>query len=121
MYIFYVYNCFSDGASESDLQDFLTELTILKEINKIPHPNVIKFLGGCTIDGTIFRKLCFYVICCVCWVGITEPLSVSFTIIYKKCELWRGRISRSLFVGDRLIDAPFVQAANKPHTYGLNF
>ena len=44
----------SDGAKESDLQDLMTELTILKEVNKIPHPNVIKFMGGCSIDGKLF-------------------------------------------------------------------
>ncbi|CAB3999660.1 proto-oncogene tyrosine- kinase receptor Ret-like [Paramuricea clavata] len=38
-----------DDASESDLSDLLSELNILKEINKIPHPNVIRFIGGCSI------------------------------------------------------------------------
>ncbi|XP_028390734.1 uncharacterized protein LOC114515639 isoform X2 [Dendronephthya gigantea] len=41
------------GASETDLQDLMTELTILKEVNKIPHPNVIKLIGGCTIEGKL--------------------------------------------------------------------
>ena len=42
---------FSDGAKESDLQDLMTELTILKEVNKMPHPNIIKLVGGCSIGG----------------------------------------------------------------------
>ena len=29
----------------------MAELTILKDVNKIPHPNVIKFIGGCTLAG----------------------------------------------------------------------
>ena len=29
----------------------MTELTILKEVNKTPHPNVIKLVGGCSIGG----------------------------------------------------------------------
>ncbi|CAB4029262.1 Fibroblast growth factor receptor 1 [Paramuricea clavata] len=42
-----------DGASESDLSDLLSELNILKEINKIPHPNVIRLIGGCSIAGNL--------------------------------------------------------------------
>jgi hypothetical protein len=45
---------FLDGASESDLSDLVSELNILKEINKIPHPNVIRFIGGCSIAGNVF-------------------------------------------------------------------
>jgi hypothetical protein len=41
-----------DSAKESDLQDLMTELTILKEVNKVPHPNVIRLIGGCSIGGT---------------------------------------------------------------------
>ncbi|XP_028419117.1 fibroblast growth factor receptor 4-like [Dendronephthya gigantea] len=41
------------GASETNLQELMTELTILKEVNKIPHPNVIKLIGGCTIEGKL--------------------------------------------------------------------
>jgi hypothetical protein len=40
-----------DSAKESDLQDLMTELTILKEVNKVPHPNVIRLIGGCSISG----------------------------------------------------------------------
>jgi hypothetical protein len=40
-----------DSAKESDLQDLMTELTILKEVNKVPHPNVIRLIGGCSIGG----------------------------------------------------------------------
>jgi hypothetical protein len=46
---------FLDGASESDLSDLLSELNILKEINKIPHPNVIRFIGGCSIAGKVLK------------------------------------------------------------------
>ena len=30
----------------------MTELTILKDVNKIPHPNVVRFVGGCSIAGS---------------------------------------------------------------------
>ena len=43
---------FLDNAKESDLQDLMTELTILKEVNRQPHPNVIRLVGGCSIEGT---------------------------------------------------------------------
>ena len=51
---------FLDGASESDISDLVSELNILKEINKIPHPNVIRFIGGCSIAGNVFsiKKQC---------------------------------------------------------------
>lgn len=53
--IFFILNrsncCFLDHADECDLQDLMTELTILKEVNKEPHPNVIRLIGGCSIDG----------------------------------------------------------------------
>ena len=42
---------FLDGAKKSDLDDLVAELTILKEVNKIPHPNVVRFIGGCSIEG----------------------------------------------------------------------
>lgn len=29
----------------------MTELTILKEVNREPHPNVIRLIGGCSIEG----------------------------------------------------------------------
>ena len=75
MYILIMF--FSDGAKKSDLQDFLTELMILKEINKISHPNVIKFLGGCSMNGTIFRKLCLRD-----WLGLISEINISssFTV-----------------------------------------
>ena len=30
----------------------MAELTMLKDVNKIPHPNVIRFIGGCSLAGT---------------------------------------------------------------------
>ncbi len=42
---------FSDNARESELSDLLAELEILKKINKEPHPNVIRFIGGCSVEG----------------------------------------------------------------------
>ena len=38
----------------------MAELTILKDVNKISHPNVIKFIGGCLIAGTwkVDKKFC---------------------------------------------------------------
>ncbi|CAB4027415.1 Fibroblast growth factor receptor 1 [Paramuricea clavata] len=49
-----------DSAKESDLQDLMTELTILKEVNKVPHPNVIRLIGGCSIGGKlhVITELC---------------------------------------------------------------
>ena len=44
--------CFLDSAKQSDIDDLVAELTILKEVNKMPHPNVIRFVGGCLLEGT---------------------------------------------------------------------
>ncbi len=44
---------FLENAGESDLSDLLAELEILKKINKEPHPNVIRFIGGCSLEGNI--------------------------------------------------------------------
>ena len=32
----------------------MAELKILKDVNKIPHPNVIKFIGGLSLAGKVF-------------------------------------------------------------------
>ena len=29
----------------------MAEMIILKDVNKIPHPNVVRFVGGCSIEG----------------------------------------------------------------------
>jgi hypothetical protein len=29
----------------------MAEMKILKDVNKIPHPNVMKLVGGCSIEG----------------------------------------------------------------------
>lgn len=42
----------SDDARESDFSDLLAELELLKKVNKEPHPNVIRFIGGCSLKGT---------------------------------------------------------------------
>ncbi|CAB4027090.1 fibroblast growth factor receptor 1-like, partial [Paramuricea clavata] len=49
-----------DNARESDLSDLLAELEILKKINKAPHPNVIRFIGGCSLEGKLLvvTELC---------------------------------------------------------------
>ena len=48
-----------DCAKNSDIEDLMAELTILKEVNKIPHPNVVRFIGGCSIQGigVVFIRL----------------------------------------------------------------
>ncbi|XP_028409545.1 uncharacterized protein LOC114532167 [Dendronephthya gigantea] len=40
-----------DIATESNKLDFLAELKMLKESNKEPHENVLKFIGGCLKEG----------------------------------------------------------------------
>ncbi|CAB4032645.1 fibroblast growth factor receptor 3 isoform X8, partial [Paramuricea clavata] len=40
-----------DSASAADRSDLLMELYILKEVNKSPHPNVIKLIGAFTSEG----------------------------------------------------------------------
>jgi hypothetical protein len=45
------YTDFLENARESDHSDLLAELEILKKINKEPHPNVIRFIGGCSMEG----------------------------------------------------------------------
>ena len=42
-----------DNARESDHSDLLAELEILKKINNEPHPNVIRFIGGCSMEGKL--------------------------------------------------------------------
>ncbi|XP_028411984.1 tyrosine-protein kinase receptor Tie-1-like [Dendronephthya gigantea] len=42
-----------DTAKESDISDLLAELETLKKINKEPHPNVIRFIGGCSVEGKV--------------------------------------------------------------------
>ena len=41
----------SDGATALDKSDLLSELKILKEINKEPHPNVLELIGACSTSG----------------------------------------------------------------------
>jgi hypothetical protein len=48
------YIVFLDSASAADRSDLLMELYILKEVNKSPHPNVIKLIGAFTSEG-IYR------------------------------------------------------------------
>ena len=43
--------CRLDSARESDLQNLVAELALLKEVNKERHPNVIRLIGGCSIEG----------------------------------------------------------------------
>ena len=40
-----------DGATAADMSDLLTELKILKDVNKDPHPNVLQLIGACTTAG----------------------------------------------------------------------
>ena len=40
-----------DGATAADKSDLLSELKILKEINKEPHPNVLELIGACSTSG----------------------------------------------------------------------
>ena len=35
----------------------MAELIILKDVNKIPHPNILRFVGGCSIQGTWKMKM----------------------------------------------------------------
>lgn len=46
-----LYSNISGGASETGLSDLMSELAILKEMNKFPHPNVLKLIGECVIEG----------------------------------------------------------------------
>ena len=55
-----------ENAKESDMDDLKTELTLLKKVNREPHPNVIRLVGSCSIEGIVtvaktnanFTKLC---------------------------------------------------------------
>ncbi|XP_028394194.1 angiopoietin-1 receptor-like isoform X2 [Dendronephthya gigantea] len=42
-----------ENATESDLVDLLAEIKILKEANKEQHPNIIKFIGSCSLRGKL--------------------------------------------------------------------
>ncbi|XP_028411985.1 tyrosine-protein kinase receptor Tie-1-like [Dendronephthya gigantea] len=42
-----------DTAKKSDISDLLAELETLKKINEEPHPNVIRFIGGCSVEGKL--------------------------------------------------------------------
>ena len=46
---------FSDNGKESDRQDLITELNTLKEVNKEPHLNIIRLIGGCSINGITYN------------------------------------------------------------------
>ena len=40
--------CYAESATDEDLQMLLSELLILKYVNKTPHPNIIRLVGCCT-------------------------------------------------------------------------
>ena len=44
---------FADSPSSADRSDLLMELHVLKEVNRNPHPNVIKLIGAFTSEGKI--------------------------------------------------------------------
>ena len=46
-----------DNARESDFSDLLAELELLKKVNKDPHPNVIRFIGGCSLKGKNIKRV----------------------------------------------------------------
>lgn len=43
---------FSENGGHEEMQDLITEFTLLKDIS---HPNVIKLLGACTEKGIFFN------------------------------------------------------------------
>jgi Ni,Fe-hydrogenase III small subunit len=48
--------CFLENATEQERLDLVEEIKILKKVNEEPHPNIIRFIGACSIEGGSIQK-----------------------------------------------------------------
>ena len=47
---------FLGRATEDERSNLLEEIKVLKKVNKEPHPNIIRFIGICSLEGETVKK-----------------------------------------------------------------